>query len=83
MATPCAHLADRAIRYVEASATVVAGAEMDPQQEIAALREALIWTLGQFNEADCDYMRDCGGEQQENYEGALRMAYPDSPEEWA
>lgn len=61
---------------------VVAGTEMDAQQEIAALRESLVWALSQVREDDHDYLHDCGGEAQENYEGALRMAYPDNPEEW-
>ena len=61
---------------------MVAGTEMDAHQEVDALRESLIWALGQIREGDHDYMHDCGGELQEDYEGALRMAYPDNPEEW-
>jgi hypothetical protein len=59
---------------------IVAGTEMDAQQEIEALREALIWSLGQIREGDCDYMRDCGGSEQENghFESAACGAGQDS-----
>lgn len=82
VSVPCLLLPGQRIEVVEVTKRIVAGTEMDAQQEIEALRDALIWALGNIREGDHDYMRDCGGESQENYERALRVAYPDDPSEW-
>jgi len=55
---------------------IVAGTEMTAEQEIEALRAALRWACCAIDGDDFE------GEAAEDWGGALRLAWPDEPENW-